>query len=231
MIDKLIKIADLIDIAGDEATADWFTDNFIKTAKKGYHRSGLKEGTVEHHKSLLESYKKALEENRSDLPNALKGKQKSPNIGKLRDTARNIVHNANAEYLHSIYFKDVLDTRPYALDKTKLLYSELKSRYHKREQFLSDILSLSQVTRNGWVVINYCPLSGEIHCGIIDLHEIGVSVTGVPIAAFDCWEHAYVADFGGDKEAYFEWWVSQMDWRGPEKRLRKLMRASLEGLQ
>jgi Fe-Mn family superoxide dismutase len=231
MINNLLKIANILDLAGAEAEADWVEENLIKSAKKGYHRSGLKDSSVEHHKALWDTYRSALEANRNDLPAAFKSKDKSPNNGRLRNTARNIVSNANADYLHSIYFKDVIETRPYDLERTKLLFTELKSRYHKRDDFLSDIFALSQVTRNGWVVINYCMLTGEIHCGITDLHEIGVSVTGVPIAALDCWEHAYVADFNGNKEEYFKWWVSQMDWRGPEKRLRKLMRVTLEGLQ
>ena len=63
-----------------------------------------------------------------------------------------------------------------------------------------------------------------IYIDVIDLHEIGVPIFSIPIAALDMWEHAYFADFGLDKEAYVEWWLSKMDWRNPDKRLKNLVK-------
>jgi Fe-Mn family superoxide dismutase len=46
----------------------------------------------------------------------------------------------------------------------------------------------------------------------------------IPILALDMWEHAYYSDFGLDKGAYVDWYLSHLDWRNPRKRIKNILR-------
>jgi superoxide dismutase len=56
------------------------------------------------------------------------------------------------------------------------------------------------------------------------MHDSGHIATSLPILAIDLWEHAYCHDFGNNREEYLEWVLTRIDWRKPEKRLRKYLR-------
>lgn len=228
---RLLEISDTLDSAGFEKEADYLDTHISKIAKKGFHKSGLKEETVDGHRDLYEGYKGALEAHTKAYKKAgLSSNEKdSPNDGVLRESLKGMTYNSNAVFLHEMYFADVYDSKPYSLEQTKRLWDELKSRYTGiRNKFTTDLKRAAKTPRNGWVLITYCTLTGNILITIADLHDDGVMACGVPIACIDLWEHAYVRDFGNDREAYFDWWLDRMDWRNVEKRFKQLARVKLQ---
>lgn len=226
-VDKLLEISDLLDKSGKSLEADYLDSFISKFAKRGLHKCGLKEGSVELHLELLEEYKKALAAHEKDYKKTMlssNGKD-SPNMGELREALKGIAYNKNAVMLHEMFLEDFVDGKPYDLSKTRTIESELKSRYKgTSSKLLLDLKRVAKIPRNGWVLLSFCTSTGDIYLDICDSHDLGHIAGHIPILVIDLWEHAYFNDFGSDKEAYIDWCWERLDWRKVEKRLKNLMR-------
>lgn len=226
-LDIVLKALANLDAKGHTKEVDVLDAYLSKQAKRSTHKCGLEDSTVEAHRSLMEDYKKASDSLAKEKKKVLlsSNEKDNPNNSKLRDICRNLAHSENAAHLHEMYFEDCIESKPCSIEKTKTMKESINSMYvRSAKDFEKDIKRMAKLTRNGWLLVTFCTQAKEIHLDIIDLHEVGSFVCSVPIAALDLWEHAYFADFGLDKEAYVDWWLSQMDWRNPEKRLRNLLR-------
>lgn len=224
---ELLDLADLLDEKGMEAEASLIDEAIRKTARKGVHKCGLKEDTVSSHQELLESYKRANDEHKKNYKKALlsSNSKDSPNEGELREALRGIAHNENAVHLHLMYFEDIIESKPCDIEKAPFIWEELNSRYvGSRNKLKNDIKRVAKTSRNGWLLINFCTVTGTISLDTIDLHEIGQIATRLPLTCIDLWEHAYFNDFGLDKEEYVDWVLSKIDWRKAEKRLRRYIK-------
>lgn len=224
---NFIKIADILDKNGHSDLADFVDLQIQKTAKKGYHKCGLKEETVNNHVQLFDGYKKASEHFQKKQARAFKGKDKndSPNMGELREITRGIAHNSNAVFLHDMYIQDVYECKPYSLEKSQQMQDFIKELYGSSvRSFKEDLERIAKIPRNGWVLLNFCLIEKKLYLDVIDLHEIGVQAHSTPVMCLDMWEHAYICDFGLDKEAYVQWFLSRMDWRNVAKRIKNYQR-------
>lgn len=228
-LENLVKLADFADRHGNSEAADFLDGEITKEAKKGYHKCGLKEETVQNHTELYEAYKKAnssFSKKHKRLFNGTDNKD-SPNIGELREIAKGLSHNGNAEFLHELYFADAYESKGYAATKNANINNLFKDAYDgKWKDFDSELKRMANVSRNGWVVLSYCFKEKSMYLDAFDLHEIGASVHSVPVLALDMWEHAYYTDFGLDKEAYVDWFLGRVDWRKVAKRLKNYQRVN-----
>tara|TARA_R110002110_G_scaffold152232_8_gene344953 strand:+ start:2808 stop:3506 length:699 start_codon:yes stop_codon:yes gene_type:complete len=224
---KVLYALARVDEAGLSGEVDILDSYLKKSAKVSMHKNGLLQSTVDSHHELAEVYQKALTSLTKEKKKTLlsSNDKDTPVYSKLREVQRNIANSENAVFLHEMYFEDVYDGRPTPIEKAKFLNGNLNSLYiRSAKDFTKDLTRAAKLSRNGWVLVNYCTKSKMIYIDVIDLHEIGVPIFSIPIAALDMWEHAYFADFGLDKEAYVEWWLSKMDWRNPDKRLKNLVK-------
>lgn len=227
-INKLINLADSLDEKGLEKEAG-VIDEFLKTAapRVPKHKCGLKQESIDFHMELLEGYKKASDHYSKQYKKFMKSSNgvESPNMGDLREIMRGSAHNCNAVCLHEMYFDDVVDCKPYALERSERavgLFKELYEGGHR--QFLLELPRVALTSRNGWVLLNYCTTDGKLYLDVCDLHEIGTIATSIPVLALDMWEHAYINDFGMDKEAYINWFLDRVDWRKVVKRIKNCQR-------
>lgn len=223
----LINLSDKLDKLSLEKEAD-LLDNFIKSAAKPkLHKCGLKEESVEHHLELFENYKKAMDHFEKEYKKAMRSRNEvdSPNMGKLREITASYAHNCNSVRFHNIYIDDVINSKPYPLEKDNQMKELFKDLYEGGSSKFTDELSrLAKVSRNGWVVLNFCTMTRQLYLDVIDLHDQHVIACSVPVMALDMWEHAYINDFGLDKEAYVEWFLSRLDWRNIRKRTKNFLR-------
>jgi len=226
-IKQVLETLASLDSKGFNQEVDVLDAYLRKSAKKGTHKSGLEDSTVDAHRELMETYRKEAEDLSKEKKKVFlsSNEKDNPNNSKLRSICRDLSHNENAAYLHEMYFMDAIESKPCPIEKTSFLKENLGNLYIRSlKDFEGDIKRMAKLTRNGWLLVSFCTQKREIHLDIIDLHEIGPMVCSVPVAALDLWEHAYFADFGLDKEAYVDWWLSRMDWRNVEKRIKNLSR-------
>lgn len=225
-INQLLDLSDILDQKGLEKEADILDSFLTKAAKTQMHKCGLTEATVQEHQSLLDGYKKALDSYQKEYSKVLRSnEQGSPNAGTLREVLRNLSHNTNAVFLHEMYFTDVINCKPYPLEKDDQAKNLIKEFFPGGANKLEEqIKRVAMTPRNGWVILAFCTQSKSLNLEIIDLHEIGSSICSIPVLALDMWEHAYYRDFGLDKEAYINWFLERLDWRNIRNRIKNLAR-------
>jgi Fe-Mn family superoxide dismutase len=213
-IQTLINLADQLDDSGLVKEAA-IIDDFLKTAaKNNLHPSGLKKESVEFHQKLFDGYKTIMKSSEKD----------SPNMGALRENLANQSHNHNGVALHEMYFEDIINSQPCSLSECKEAQELLKDLYDGGpKQLIKEMSRVMLTPRNGWVILNFCTLEKMLYLDICDLHDIHPSISSVPVLVLDMWEHAYINDFGIDKEAYFNWFLSRIDWRNFVKRTENLL--------
>ena len=229
-ISELLDISDALDKSGLQKEADILDahiNSLTKIAKKGYHKSGLLESTVSQHQELFDNYKKAKDHLEKEYRKAMKSSNEtdSPNMGLLRDIAGSYAHNCNGTRLHELYFDDIINSKPYPIDRSPQIEETFSKLYEGGiKAMLSHMPRMAKVPRNGWVLLNFCTITKQLYLDPIDLHDHHVITVSVPVLALDMWEHAYYPDFGLDKEAYVKWFLSSVDWRNPYRRIRNLQR-------
>lgn len=229
-LSQLIEISDRLDQSGLTKEAD-ILDNHInsitKSAKKGYHKNGLLQSTVDQHQELFDNYGKAKTHFEKEYRKAMKSSNEidSPNQGLLREIAGSYAHNCNGFRLHEIYFQDVINSKPFHFEKSEQIKETFSKAYEGgMKALLSELPRMAKIPRNGWVVLNFCTITKKLYLDPIDLHDQNVITVSIPILALDMWEHAYYSDFGLDKESYVKWFLSRLDWRNPYRRLKNLQR-------
>jgi Fe-Mn family superoxide dismutase len=226
MFDKkdLLDLADKLDEKGLESEADLVQEYLTKTARKSIHKCGLSEDTISHHEELLEAYEKAMKHFEGEYKKVMRSNNEkdSSNYGKLREITSNYAHNCNAVRLHNLFMDDVVNCKPFSLEKDSQMKDLMKDLFDG--QFETELKRLAKIPRSGWVVLNFCTITKKLYLSIIDLHDQNVVACAVPVMALDMWEHSYFSDFGLDKEAYVEWFLSQLDWRNVRKRVKNYQR-------
>jgi Fe-Mn family superoxide dismutase len=229
-LNDLLDIAETLDEKGlkkEASILDDFVDNYVKNSSqknKDLHKCGLKESTVDDHITLLNGYKKAIENLDLERAKVMKSKNEkdSPNFGKLRDIASSYAYNHNAIILHEMYFSDVVNNNPYSIEKDEQMSLFLKELYGDYNSFSQELYRLSLIPRNGWVVFSYCVYNKKLIFNVIDSHDQNILISSIPVLALDMWEHAYFSDFGLNKEEYVKWFLNRIDWRLVKKRIKSI---------
>lgn len=228
-LNTLLDVAEKLEESGFIVEADLiddYVDQLTKIAKQGIHKCGLKESSIDDHLTLLDDYKKASSHFDSEYKKALKsGNEKdSPNYGKLREIASSCAYNYNAITFHEMYMSDVVTNNPYPIEKDSQMVALLKQYYGDYNSLVQELQRLVLIPRNGWVILSYCTIKKELFFNVVDLHHENVVASGIPVLALDVWEHAYLPDFGLDKEAYLKWFLGRLDWRNIRKRIKNITR-------
>ena len=60
-----------------------------------------------------------------------------------------------------------------------------------------------------------------MHHYVVYEHHIGLPVHQEVILALDCWEHAFMIDYGTKKAAYLDAFISNIDWDTVNERFAK----------
>ncbi|UKI41541.1 MAG: Fe-Mn family superoxide dismutase [Candidatus Melainabacteria bacterium] len=77
--------------------------------------------------------------------------------------------------------------------------------------------------RSGWVILGYDERQVKIQNSIIDLHDEHVPFLNIPLLVLDVWEHAYTLDYGINKAAYLDAFISNIDWDMVSKKTRQCL--------
>jgi superoxide dismutase, Fe-Mn family len=115
-------------------------------------------------------------------------------------------------FLHSLYFENIRELRQNNLPIGKSL-NTINTRYGSFERFVTTVLDKSRSLQgNGWIFMN---TSGYVN--LIPNNRIVDNVAMV----IDCWEHAYMFNFGNDIESYIKSQLSIINWDCVNERMLK----------
>ena len=89
------------------------------------------------------------------------------------------------------------------------------------DKWKEDFIACATSAR-GWCVLVYEQRTGTCRNILLDSHDDGNIATAYPIIALDMYEHAYFIDYGTDKAAYINRFISNIPWGLIEKRVSVL---------
>lgn len=127
----------------------------------------------------------------------------------------------NAIKLHEEFFNCVgtiaIDTMKETSDEAKSQCLQMiEGTFGKFETFKNLLLEMMKST-NGWVILGVdvrtSGVEGVLHLNVVEGHDKFGILGFEPCLTLDAWEHAYMVDYGLDKEKYFEACMENLNWK------------------
>ncbi len=182
------------------------------TAKDFSHLLGNLEGfsdaQLKAHFTLYEGYVKKLNE----VEEKLKTVDKSAanySFNEYSELKRRHAVPFNGTYLHQMYFENMAKG---AGEASSELGSALTDCFGSVDNYIAELKAAAGSTP-GWVITCKNQIDGKITNFIMFEHHIGYPIHQVPIMALDCWEHAFMIDYGIKKADYLSAFVKNLNWK------------------
>jgi superoxide dismutase, Fe-Mn family len=174
-----------------------FSDNALNTHFKLY------EGYVKNSNlllSILREYEQA-------------GKEHTAQYGAIK---RRLGWEMDGMRLHEMYFSNMGGNgQP---NKESALYKEIVSQYGSYDAWKKDYQATGAIRGIGWSLLYRDPTDGRLMNMWINEHDTGHLVDGDAILPMDVWEHAYLLDYGINRQAYIDAFFENIDWKVSEDR-------------
>lgn len=173
----------------------------------------LSKKTIKDHLGLLDSYRNNIEKLTKENKKP-KSEESNPNKSLYRTHLMQCRHNYNAEVLHRLYFEQIADkkTTPSKLFKNFLEKTNKNTKNWKDyEGWKKDFIGTAKAAR-GWAVLGYSVFEEMLFNVAVDVHDEGLPPGFFPILVLDVWEHAYIGDFGTDRDRYIKEWFKYINW-------------------
>jgi Fe-Mn family superoxide dismutase len=178
-------------------------EGFSETLLKNHFT--LYQGYVTNTNKVLDTLKQMLAE----------GKTAAPEYAELK---RRLGWEFNGMRLHEYYFENLGGTMP--LDKNGPLAKKLAADFGSYEAWEKDFKGTGTMRGIGWVVLYQDPATGGLINFWINEHDVAHPAGGNPLLILDCFEHAYMVDYGLKRADYIEAFFKQITWAAVEGRLK-----------
>ncbi len=177
---------------------------------------GLSDAQLTAHFKLYEGYVKKLNE----IEEKLKGMDRALanyTFGEYSELKRRECTAFNGSYLHEMYFENLIGE---GVEVPAALKSAVEASFGSWDAMVADMKACGGSTP-GWVLLTWNKIDQSLHTYIMYEHHIGLPVHQVPILALDCWEHAFMIDYGIVKADYLAAFFANVDWKVVGERLEK----------
>ena len=206
-----------------EPTPERITEAYVVSASKyDMATEKLSEENKSAHQELMEGYAKALNEVSAALDTADRDAA-NPNNSAFRSLKIDEVYNLNAAFLHGMFFENISDLRS-TVSMDSLVYMRLERDWGTFDAWQRDFIACALSSRNGWVVTVYNFFLKRYMNVVVDLHNVGIPISSVPVVVLDCWEHSYYRDYLKDRRSYVFAMMKELKWSVIEDRIRKVER-------
>lgn len=108
----------------------------------------------------------------------------------------------NAIYLHEFYFEQL--TKGGKGDPSRI--------FGKETDELLDLMSAVGMGSTGWVILATDLWKGDNFIFTMKSHDQGFVAGGIPLLVLDCYEHAYMREYGLNKSDYIGAFFGNVDW-------------------
>ena len=181
---------------------------------------GFSDELLEDHFKLYQGYVTGINELLERLEEmAADGELKTAEHAELR---RRLGWEFDGMRLHELYFGNLGgDGRPPSSGE---LYDRLSRASGGIDSWLAEFKAVGSMRGVGWAILYFDSAAGRVHNFWIGEHDCGHAVGGTPLLVMDVWEHAFMADYGTNRDEYIEAFLVNVDWRVVEKRLNAASR-------
>ena len=112
--------------------------------------------------------------------------------------------------LHEYYFENLGGKG--IINNSSNLFKKITSDFGSFEKWKTDFMATGLVRGIGWVICYFDPTENKIINAWVESHEKGLLAHAVPILVMDCWEHAYLNDYGIKRSDYIDAFMQNIQW-------------------
>ncbi len=178
---------------------------------------GFSDTLLNNHFTLYQGYVTNTNKVMETLANMLKeGKQGDYEAAELR---RRLGWEWNGMRLHELYFENLGgDGDP---TKAPSVMAAAAALYGSFDACAKDFMATATMRGIGWVVVYQDIAQGIIFNQWINEHDVGHPAGLNPILVLDCFEHAFMIDYGLKRADYVAAFMKNIKWEEVEKRFVK----------
>lgn len=194
-----------------EAVAKYQVRNFDYLIGK---ISGLDDALLKMHFKLYEGYvnnSNAVLQKLRELSNG--GQNRTPEFAGLK---RLLGWEFNGMLLHEYYFENLGGRR--SLDSEDPLLRKMTQDFGSYDAWKTDFIATGLIRGIGWVVAYIEPKTGRLINEWINEHDLGHLSGATPLLVMDVFEHAYITQFGLERNKYIEVFFNNINWEVVSKR-------------
>lgn len=141
------------------------------------------------------------------------GKMRSYDYGALK---RRLGWEFDGMRLHELYFEN-LGGKADPKSAPKLMQA-LESQYGSFAAWKESFIATGMMRGIGWVILYIDPMTKKLVNTWINEHDVGHLATCHPLLVMDVWEHAYITEYGLNREQYIQAFFKNIDWVVVNKR-------------
>ena len=179
---------------------------------------GLSEKQITQHITLYQGYVKKLNEIEQKLLEADRSKA-NYSFGEYSELMRRRTVPFNGTFLHEAYFENLEPAGEADPD----IVRKIKEEFGSLEKWQEDIKAAA-ISTPGWVLLTLDRTDGRLKHWVLFEHNVNIAVHQDILLALDCWEHAFMIDFGIDKASYLKVFMENINWDAVNKRLNDILK-------
>jgi len=168
---------------------------------------GLSDPQLAAHFKLYEGYVKKINEIEEKLMTVDKSLA-NYSFGEYSELKRREAVAFNGTYLHEMYFENMKGA---PTEASAALKAAVEGSFGSMADWEKDMRA-SAASTPGWVLLTFNKMDKKLHHYIMYEHHMNYPIHQVPLMALDCWEHAFMIDYGIDKASYLNTFVKAIDW-------------------
>lgn len=176
---------------------------------------GFSDELLKDHFTLYEGYVK----NTNSLLEKLAGADLATPEG--AEMKRHFGWEWNGMRMHELYFENMAKGGVKIGDDSRFVKLANDS-FGSAQKAHEDFVATGKMRGIGWVVMSYDHASKKLVNLWVNEHDVGHLVGTTPILVMDCFEHAYIRDYGIKRPEYIEAFIKAIDWSVVDGRIPKI---------
>ncbi len=169
---------------------------------------GLSSNQIEQHLKLYKGYVSKVNEIEDQLKQAEQAGA-NPTYSAFRELLVEQSYALNGTIYHEFYFGNLGGKGG---EPEGNLRQAVEERFGNLGKFM-DYLKAAGKSMRGWVILGYNTRAGHIHCYGLDMHNLWVPASVIPLMVLDVYEHAYMIDYGINRASYLDAFFSNLNWK------------------
>ncbi|KNF09863.1 superoxide dismutase, Fe [Gottschalkia purinilytica] len=176
---------------------------------------GISKKQLDEHYELYKGYVKNTNKIWKILDETPEFKNSNPTYSPLRSLKLGESYALNGVKLHELYFENLNSryNRPYGE-----IINLIERDFYSFERWVN-IFKQTGLAMRGWAVLSIDPIDNRLHVYGLDAHDVGPIWKAYPLLVLDVYEHAYMIDFGVNRQRYIDVFFENINWKVVNKRL------------
>ncbi len=134
------------------------------------------------------------------------------------EVKRRIAWEIDGMRLHEMYFGNMTKEKVDISENIKVM---LEKSFSSVENWRKSFVTNCSTRGIGWVLLLQDNDTKEVFHAWVGEHNVGLILNTKILLVMDCWEHAYMTDYGIKRGDYIDAFINAIDWNVLESRLNK----------